>query len=283
MDSSVSDNNLADLLDQAVEAWQQRGWPNPDVFVVAGSGLSTDLGRSLEGPHPWADILPFPVEGIEGHPLSLELLEPIPGRIVLSSRGRLHAYQGYDIAQVVFPIRMAAKLGAKVLIMTNSAGGVLSSHVPGDLFLLSDHLNLSGMNPLWGRFPSSWGPQFPDMTHAYDPALRSLLQGCADELDIQLKQGVYVGLGGPSYETPAEVRMLAKLGADVVGMSTVNEVIAAHHMGMRCACISVVSNPAAGVTDEVLDHADVLSRGRKAAARVARVFERALAHPDLLS
>ncbi len=282
MDTPVSHHNLAKELDEAAETWLERGWPTPDVFVVAGSGLSTDLGRSLEGPHPWSEVLPFPVQGIEGHPLSLELLEPVPGRIVLSSRGRLHAYQGYHMAEVVFPIRLAAKLGAKVLIMTNSAGGVLPGHVPGDLFLLNDHLNLSGMNPLWGRFPSSWGPQFPDMTHAYDPELRSLLERCARELDIELKHGVYVGLGGPSYETPAEVRMLAKLGADVVGMSTVNEVIAAHHMGMRCACVSVVSNPAAGVTDEVLDHADVLSRGRAAAQRVAKVFERALAHPDLL-
>ena len=282
MDSSAFSEHLAKELDAAVDRWRHRGWPTPDVFVVAGSGLSTDLGRSLEGPHPWSDVLPFPIEGIEGHPLTLELLEPIPGRIVLSSRGRLHAYQGYSLAQVVFPIRLAAKLGAKVLMMTNSAGGLLPTHVPGNLFLLDDHLNLSGMNPLWGRFPSEWGPQFPDMTHAYDPALRDLLKTCAGELGIELKQGVYVGLGGPSYETPAEVRMLAGLGADVVGMSTVNEVIAAHHMGMRCACISVVSNPAAGVTDEVLDHSDVLSRGKAAAARVAEVFEKTLAHPDLL-
>lgn len=275
-------DHLAKELDAAVETWNKRGWPKPDVFVVAGSGLSTDLGRRLEGPHPWSDVLPFEVRGIVGHPLSLEILEPVPGRIVLSSRGRLHAYQGYSLAQVVFPIRLAAKLGCKVLIMTNSAGGLHIDHVPGDLFLLDDHLNLSGMNPLWGQFPEEWGPQFPDMTHAYDVELRRLIQESADGLDIALKRGVYVGLGGPSYETPAEVRMLAKLGADVVGMSTVNEVIAAHHMGLRCACVSVVSNPAAGVTDEILDHEDVLSRGKHAAQKVAKVFEAALKHPDLL-
>lgn len=283
MDHRQSSDHLEQELDRAVEQWNERGWPKPDVFVVAGSGLSTDLGRSLEGPHPWSDVLPFPIEGIEGHPLTLELLEPVPGRIVLSSRGRLHAYQGYTMAQVVFSIRLVAKLGAQILLMTNSAGGLHKDYVPGTLFLLEDHINLSGMNPLWGRFPAAWGPQFPDMTHAYDRPLRSLLQSSADELGVELRSGVYVGLGGPSYETPAEVRMLAGLGADAVGMSTVNEVIAAHHMGMRCACISVISNPAAGVTDEVLDHNDVLSRGKAAASRVAKVFEHALSAPDLLT
>lgn len=275
-------NHLVAELDAAADAWVRQGRPTPDVFVVAGSGLSTDLGRRLDGPHPWADVLPFEVRSIIGHPLSFELLEPVPGRVVLSSRGRLHAYQGYSLAQVVFPIRLAAKLGAKILIMTNSAGGLHLEHVPGDLILLQDHLNMSGMNPLWGHFPEDWGPQFPDMTHAYDPALRELLKRCAGEMEIELKEGIYVGLGGPSYETPAEVRMLGKLGADAVGMSTVNEVIAAHHMGMRCACISVISNPAAGVTDEILDHADVLSRGKAAAAKVADIFGHALKHPDLL-
>ncbi|MEM1207155.1 MAG: purine-nucleoside phosphorylase, partial [Acidobacteriota bacterium] len=252
---------LVKELDDAVAAWDKRGWPRPDVVVVSGSGLSTDLGQSLEGPHPWADHLPFEVEGIEGHPLSLELLEPVPGRVVLSCRGRLHLYQGYTAAQAVFTLRLARLLGAQVLVMTNSSGGLHPHHTPGDMVVVHDHLNLTGQNPLYGRFPKSWGPQFPDMMGAYDPEIRRLLHACGDRLGLTLSDGVYVGLLGPSYETPAEVRMVRQLGGDVVGMSTVCEIIAAHHMGMRCACVSVVSNPGAGVTDEVLDHADVLSRG----------------------
>ncbi|MCG8457214.1 MAG: purine-nucleoside phosphorylase, partial [Holophagales bacterium] len=199
----------------------------------------------------------------------------------LSSRGRLHAYQGYSLPQVVFTVRLAALLGARALVVTNSAGGLTAERQPGDLVLLGDHLNLSGLTPLWGSFPPAWGPQFPDMTHAYDPELRRTLTRCAGELGIPLIEGIYAGLAGPSYETPAEVRMLRGLGADVVGMSTVNEVIAARHMGLRCAVISVVSNPGAGVSDEILDHADVLERGQKAARRVARIFERFFALPDL--
>lgn len=277
-----SPDSLAAELDAAANAWQQRGWPTPKVLVVAGSGLSTDLGQRLEGPHPWTDVLPFPTVGIVGHPLRFELLEPVPGRVVLSSRGRLHAYQGYTLPQVVFMVRLCALLGARALVMTNSAGGLNPYRKPGDLVLLSDHLNLTGNNPLWGSFPEAWGPQFPDMTHAYDREFRQQLLGCANDLGISMVEGVYAGLGGPSYETPAEVRMLAGLGADVVGMSTVNEVIAAHHMGVRCACISVVSNPAAGVTEEILDHNDVLERGKVAARDVAKVLERFLALPDLL-
>ncbi|MEM9555810.1 MAG: purine-nucleoside phosphorylase [Acidobacteriota bacterium] len=273
---------LADDLQRAVDAWHARDWPVPQVLVVSGSGLATDLGTTLEGPVPWAEILPFPVVGIEGHPLTAELLEVAPGRVVLSSRGRLHAYQGYTLPQVVFTIRLVALLGSELLLMTNSAGGLHAHHRPGDLVLLRDHLNLTGLNPLWGRFPSAWGVQFPDMMRAYDPDLRTVVRACADELDLAIEDGVYAGVAGPSYETPAEVRMLRGLGGDVVGMSTVPEIIAGHHIGLRCGCVSVVANAAAGVTDEVLDHADVLARGRDAAVQVARLFQRVLAHHDLL-
>ncbi|MEM6794904.1 MAG: purine-nucleoside phosphorylase [Acidobacteriota bacterium] len=274
-------DHLERELGAAVAAWEQRGWPRPDAMVVSGSGLATDLGRLVEGPHGWADLLPFPVSGIVGHPLTLELLEPVPGRVVLSSRGRLHAYQGYTLAQVVFPIRLAALLGARVLLMTNSSGGVDATFRPGDLMLVEDHLNLSGGNALWGAFPEQWGPQFPDMMHAYDPGIQELIRQAAGGLGLELKCGVYAGLGGPSYETPAEVRMLRTLGADAVGMSTVNEVIAAHHMGLRCGVISVISNPGAGVTDEILDHQDVLDRARSAGLEVAKLFGELLRSSEL--
>jgi purine-nucleoside phosphorylase len=275
-------DHLAEELRTAAQAWTDRGWPVPHAFVVSGSGLATDLGTPVVPATPWKELLPFDVRGIEGHPLTLELIEVAPGRVVASSRGRLHAYQGYTAAQVVFPLRLLRLLGADVLLMTNSSGGLHADHKPGTMVLLRDHVNMMGLNPLYGRFPESWGPQFPDMNQAYDPGLRRLLKACAGELGFELEEGVYAGMAGPSYETPAEVRMLQTLGADTVGMSTVLEVIAGHHMGMRCGCVSVVSNPAAGVTDEVLDHADVLARAKSAAQRVGRLFSKALAHPDLL-
>ncbi|MEL7058389.1 MAG: purine-nucleoside phosphorylase [Acidobacteriota bacterium] len=279
----LDQDHLVRELDVAVDAWRRRGWPEPDVLLVSGSGLSIDLGQPLAEPVPWADLLPFEVVGIEGHPLTAELLEPVPGRVVLSSRGRLHAYQGYSRAQVVFTIRLAAQLGARLLLMTNSSGGLRPELGAGSLVAIADHLNLTGDNPLWGRFPASWGPQFPDMSQAYDPDLRRLLLDIARAEGIAVEEGIYAGVPGPSYETPAEVRMLHRLGADVVGMSTVLEVIAAHHLGMRCGCLSVVANPGAGVTDERLDHADVLTQGAEAGRRVAHLFERLLAHPDLLA
>ncbi|MEM8995288.1 MAG: purine-nucleoside phosphorylase [Acidobacteriota bacterium] len=274
-------DHLEKQLTIAAEAWKRRGWPTPDVMVVSGSGLSTDLGRRVEGPHFWADLLPFPVEGIEGHPLFLELIQPVPGRVVLSSRGRLHAYQGYTLPQVVFTIRLARLLGAQALVMTNSSGSLHAEMGPGSLVLVEDHLNLTGTNVLSGAFPKAWGPQFPDMGQAYDPELRRLIDESARELGIELHRGVYAGLSGPTYETPAEVRMVRTLGGDLVGMSTVQEVIAAHHMGMRCACISAVSNLAADVSDEVLDHADVIERGRAAGAELGKLIGQLLQHPQL--
>lgn len=276
-------NHLEADLQEAVESWEARGWPRPRVLVIAGSGLSIDLGSPIVGPLPWSHVVPFPVRGIAGHPLELELLEPVAGRVVLYSRGRIHAYQGYTPAQVVFPVRLAALLGAELVVMTNSSGGLRLDHRAGDLVVIRDHVNLTGQNPLYGEVPAVWGPQFPDLMRAYDPALRALLHQLAGELGVALGEGVYVGLAGPSYETPAEVAMLRTLGGDLVGMSTVLEVITARHMGLRAAALSLVANPAAGNVDEVLDHADVLAQGRKAAGKLAALLESFLRHPELLS
>jgi purine-nucleoside phosphorylase len=277
-------DHLEPELTAAVAHWDALGWPRPDVLLVAGSGLSADLGRPIAEPRPWGELMPFEARGIVGHALEVEVLEPLPGRTVLYSRGRLHAYQGYTPAQVVFAVRLAGLLGAEIVLLTNSSGGLRPEHRPGDLVAIRDQVNLTGLNPLFGRCPAAWGPQFPDMTAAYDRRLRELLHGCARELGVGVGEGVYAGLPGPSYETPAEIRMLRTLGADLVGMSTVLEVIAARHMGMRCLGLSLVSNLAAGVGgDEALDHADVLVEGRKAAEKVAPLLGRLLRHPDLLT
>lgn len=258
-------HHYADELAAAIAAWDARGWPRPDVLLVSGSGLAVDLGTPVAGPVPLASLLPFPCHELEGHPHRVELLQPAPGRTVLYLRGRLHAYQGYLPSEVVFPVRLARLLGASVVMLTNAAGGLGAGQAAGDLVLISDQVNLSGMNPLRGEPPAAWGPRFPDMVDAYDPALRRLAHEHAERLGVRLGDGVYCGLPGPAYETPAEVRMLRTLGVDLVGMSTVLEVIAARHMGMRCLGMSLVSNLAAGTTDGPLDHAEVMAAGKAAA------------------
>ena len=275
-------SDAIETLDATLARYREAGWASPDVLLVSGSGLAVDLGAPLAGPAPMGDFLPFPVRGIEGHPLSWTLLEPVRGRRVLYQRGRLHAYQGFDLHQVVLTIRMAARLGAKTLVMTNAAGGLLPEHRPGDLVAITDHINLTGLNPLWGlSLPPDWGPTFPDMSRAYDPDLRRLLYDKAADLGIELQDGVYGGVAGPSYETPAEVRMLRSLGAHVAGMSTVLEVIAARHMGMRCLVLSLVTNPGAGVTDAPLDHEEVLTAGKAAGENVTRLLGAVLTDPSV--
>lgn len=269
-------------LQRAVEAWDEKGWPRPQALAVAGSGLAVELGKRVYGPAPLSELLPFPVHSIEGHPHSFEIVEALPDRPVLYLRGRLHAYQGYSGHQVVFPVRLAALLGASVLIMTNAAGGLRPELVPGSLVLLEDQINLTGTSPLLGQLPGAWGPQFPDMSQAYSRGLRQRASHHAERLGVDLKRGIYAGVLGPAYETPAEVRMLAAMGADVVGMSTVQEVIAARQMGVACCCISLVSNHGAGVSGETLHHGEVLAAGQAAAGDVQRLLTAMLQDPELL-
>ncbi len=270
------DPTLDRALDEAVAAWDGRGWPRPAVVVVSGSGLGVDLYPPAHGPEPLADLLPFPVHPIVGHAHRVELLLPRDDRPVLYFRGRLHCYQGYEPAQAVFPVRLGALLGAQALVMTNAAGG-LDPEVPaGSLVAVSDHLNLTGLTPLRGTLPGAWGPRFPDMSEAYDRRLRRLARERAEALGIGLGEGVYAGVSGPSYETPAEVRMLRTLGADLVGMSTVLEVIAARHMSLRCLVLSLVANLAAGVVDEPLAHDEVVAAGAAAGEKLVALLRAVL-------
>ena len=266
-------------LEWAVARWHQLGWPKPEVILVSGSGLAVDLGSASGHDAPLAEWLPFPTHHIEGHPLHTQILEPQSGLPVLYQKGRLHSYQGYDAHQTVFMIRLAALLGARFLIMSNAAGGLNPNYRPGDLVLIRDHINLIGLNPLRGQIPAEWGPQFPDMSRAYDNEMRSAARHAATDSGIELAEGVYAAVAGPSYETPAEVRMLQVLGADLVGMSTALEIIAARHMGMRCLGVSLVANMAPGVAAGTTDHAEVLEAGTAAAEQLRSVLTRLLASP----
>ncbi len=274
--------DLVTPLKEAVDRWDHLGWTRPKVVVVSGSGLAVDLGERIHGPVALDYFLPFGCHPVEGHPHEVEVLEPVPGRPVLYYRGRLHSYQGYSAYETVFPVRLAALLGAKVLILTNATGGLRPEHRPGDLVLIRDHINLIGITPLRGQLPPEWGPRFPDMTAAYSPRLRELMKGVAAQSGIPLSEGVYMGLAGPSYETPAEVRMLQSLGGDVTGMSTVLEVTAARPMGVECLGLSMVSNPAAGMSDAPVDHTDVLNAASIAATNVQTLLSKLLRHPELV-
>ena len=271
---------LVEALESTQEKWLEREWPKIDVAVVSGSGLAVDLGDPILGPLPMEQLLPFPLHAIDGHQLEFSVFEPVPGRRVLYYGGRIHTYQGYDAHEATFLVRLAALLGARVLVMTNAAGGLRPEQRPGQLLLLRDHLNLSGMNPLRGELPSEWGPRFPGMSDAYDGELRAVARRNAERLQIPIREGVYVGLAGPSYETQAEVAMLALLGGDAVGMSTVLEVIAARHLGVRCAVVSLITNVAAG---EGIDHQEVLAAGRAARDHVQSLLAAMLSDPELLA
>jgi purine-nucleoside phosphorylase len=240
----------------------------PNVAIILGSGLgglSKSIGDAVR--IPFREIAGFPEATVAGHEGAV-ILGSLGGREVVALSGRFHMYEGHPAALAAFPVRVFHALGAHDLFVSNAAGGISSKLAVGDLMMISDHLNLTGTNPLVGEARKG-EIRFPDMTDAYNPGLRWLLRTTAEKLGITLREGVYAGLLGPSYETPSEVKMLRLLGADAVGMSTVPEVIVARALGMRVAGVSCITNAAAGVTGAALSHEEVLETTN----RVSAAFE----------
>lgn len=244
----------------------------PLVGVILGSGLGA-FADALDDAQAisYAEIPHFPEGQVSGHASRL-VIGRIDGVGVLAMQGRVHMYEGFSPSEVVFPVRVLHALGAQKMVVTNAAGGMGQGLAPGDLMLITDHINLSARNPLVGGNDARLGPRFPDMSDTYAKALRQRVLGLANELGIGLKQGVYLGLLGPSYETPAEIRFYQQLGVDAVGMSTVPEAIACAHAGVPVLGISCITNYAAGIIDQPLSHAEV----KETADRVTEQFVRLL-------
>ena len=244
------------------------------AVVVLGSGLG-EFADTLPGADviEYAKIPHFQTSTVQGHAGRLVIGEIAPGFPIACMQGRFHFYEGHGMPQVVFPLRALRQLGADFLLVTNAAGGIQPELTPGSLMLIEDHLNLMGDNPLKGANHDFLGPRFPDMSEAYNSSLREIACSVASENGIELKSGVYAGISGPMYETPAEIRMLRTLGADAVGMSTVPEVIAANHMGMKTLGISCITNQAAGLSPYKLSHQEVMETAEHAKQRFVTLIQ----------
>jgi len=236
---------------------------SPTVGLVLGSGLGGFADELSEATRiPYANIPFFPRSTAIGHAGQM-VIGKVGDVAVAAMQGRVHLYEGYSPNEVAFPTRVFGRMGIRALILTNAAGGINLEYKQGALVVITDHINLQGQNPLTGPNDDRFGPRFPDMTQAYSKPYREIALRAAQRLSKTVHQGVYAGLLGPSYETPAEIRYLRTIGADLVGMSTIPEVIAARHMGIKVLAISCVTNMAAGISDEVLSHEDVLATGER--------------------
>jgi len=255
--------------DSAAQLILQRTSLRPRIGLVLGSGLGAFADSLTEATAvPYAEIPSFPQSTAIGH--AGRMVIGNAGRVpVAAMQGRVHLYEGYSAREVAFPVRVFARMGIKAVVLTNAAGGIHRDYSQGALVLIRDHINLQGTNPLVGPNEERFGARFPDMTRAYSQEFREIVREEAAKLKIQLHDGVYAALLGPSYETPAEIDYLRRIGADLVGMSTVAEVIAARHMGLRVLAISCVTNMAAGILDQPLSHSEVLETGE----RVKSTFE----------
>lgn len=264
---------IDDIAGPAAEAIAARhGGAFPKVALVLGSGLG-GFGDTMkiDAAIPYGEIKGFPVSTVQGHAGKL-LIGSAGGAPVVCMQGRMHLYEGHAPASLAVSIRALRRLGVETLVLTNAAGGLRPDLTPGSLMAIEDHINLSGFNPLIGPNDEAVGPRFVDMTDAYDPGLRALLDEAAAAQGVDLKKGVYLQVAGPNFETPAEIRAFRTLGADAVGMSTVPETLVARHCGMKVAAVSLITNLAAGIADHPLSHAETLAESAKAFDPMSRLI-----------
>jgi purine-nucleoside phosphorylase len=276
LNEDVTPGTLYERAEHAARLIRSRAPEDVRVALVLGSGLGA-FADELENAEsiPYAEIPGFARPTVEGHAGRLVL-----GRVgavgVAAMQGRFHFYEGYTLEEVTFPVRTLALLGASSLVLTNAAGGLNNSFEQGSLVVISDHLNLMGTNPLLGPNDARFGPRFPDMTDVYDREYQDTAVAESHEMGVELRRGIYAALTGPSYETPAEIRMLRLLGADAVGMSTVPEAIVARQMGLRVLGISCITNMAAGVLDKPINHEEVIETGERVRETFAGLLRRVI-------
>lgn len=255
---NVQTEDTSIMLAEATAYLKERLPFEPEVALILGSGLG-DLADEIQDSVKikYDEIPHFPVSTVEGHAGQF-VIGMFEGRKVIAMQGRFHFYEGYSMQTCTFPVKVMKAIGVKNLLLTNAAGGVNTAYVPGDLMLLTDHINFAGTNPLIGRNDEKDGPRFPDASNVYNTALNLEIRDLAKKQGIRMQEGVYAMTTGPSYETPAEVRMLRVLGADAVGMSTVPEALVANHMGIKVTGISCITNMASGILDQPLHHGEVV-------------------------
>ena len=265
-------SSVAARLEDCVFAIRKRVTLEPRIGVVLGSGLGS-FADAIEGAVkiPYRDLPHMPAPAVSGHEGNL-CFGRLSGVPVVCMQGRVHLYEGHPVERVVHGVRTMARLGARIVLITNAAGGLDPSFSAGDLMLVTDHLNLTGTSPLLGPNNDALGPRFPDLTAAYDGELAASLRAVSRDARVELREGVYASLLGPAYETPAEVRMLRMLGAHAVGMSTANEVIALRHMGVRVGALSCITNLAAGISPHPLDHSEVEKAARSRRGDIAALL-----------
>jgi len=272
----MASTSLYERAEHATRIIRSRIEVEPRIALVLGSGLggfADDFEEAVA--IPYEDIPGFVRSTAQGHAgrLVIGKVESIP---VLAMQGRVHYYEGYSLEEVTFPVRVFSLLGIKTLVLTNAAGGINVQLTQGALMMISDHVNLMGVNPLRGPNDERFGPRFPDMSAVYSPELQELVIEEAKAINVEVRRGVYGALSGPSYETPAEIHMLRNLGADAVGMSTVPEAIVARHMGMEVLGISCITNMAAGISDEPINHEEVMATGIRVRATFTQLLQRVI-------